>query len=70
MEKVEKVENHKCYILGFENGYENKSENESENPKFESACAWSINAYESYILGYKDGIIFKNALIHQAKNNK
>lgn len=66
VEKVEKVENHKCYIIGFENGYEN----ESENPKFESACAWSINAYESYILGYKDGIIFKNALIHQAKNNK
>jgi len=66
---MQKLENHECYLLGFKNA-ENKLENNEKELEKVSPCIWSINAYESYILGYKDGIIFKNALIHQAKNNK
>jgi len=59
---MEKLENHECYLLGFKNASKKLENNEKELEKV-SPCVWSINAYESYINGYKDG--YKDLLYYE-----
>jgi hypothetical protein len=58
---MQKLENQECYVLGFKNAFEKELENEKDD----ALCSWSINAYESYINGYKDGITLKNTLTNK-----
>ena len=63
---MQKLENQECYALGFKNAFEKELENEKDD----GLCSSSIDAYQSYINGYKDGITLKNTLSESGSVNR
>jgi len=67
------MENYECYILGFNNASEKPlEENNTEKINLTSVtpCTFTVNAYQSYLNGYKDGLKLRNTLIKIYTENR